>query len=262
LDLSRADRVAPLRISHGSGYHNQPMFSADGRSVLFTAEQPGGQTDIWRYEIAGQSLHSVFASPESEFSPTPIAGEDALSVVRVEPPDQRQRLWRIRPDGGAAELLLPDVERIGYHAWLDPNHVVLFILGDTFDLHLARIDAGNSRKLVANIGRTLRRHPQNGHALFVDKSAEPWAIADFDVATSEVRNVLGLFPGIEDFEVDSSGRYWMGSGSKLYRSSPENDSWQLFVDLGEWGIGGITRLAVNWDHQLIGFVGNKQGIQN
>lgn len=246
LDITGDKPGTPLRISPETGYHNQPMFSADGRSVFFTSEQPGGQTDILRYAVAEARLHTVHQSPDSDYSPTPIPNQEAISVVRVEAPDARQRLWRIPLDGAAPGVLLPDVEPVGYHTWLDGQTVALFILGETFDLHIAVIGRPGSTRAFANIGRTLRRHPDSGEVLFVNKNIEPWAIAALNPGTGSSRNVMPLFPGIEDFEVDSEGRYWMGSGSKLYRSNLGH-GWALVADLGGWGIRGITRISVHLD---------------
>lgn len=237
----------PRMISQRDGYNNQPMFSADGAYLYFTAEREPGQTDIARFTIASDSLVWVNRSPEPEYSPTPVPGQNALSVIRVEMPHQRQRLWSISLESGNARLLMPNVEPVGYHGWIDRNTAALFILGDTFDLHLARIGDQPSAFLAANIGRTIRKHPGSGNILFVDKNTEPWAISSIDPESGDQSAIISLFPGHEDFEVDTEGRLWMGSGSKLYRSNPANNHWELVADFQDRGIGGISRLAVSGD---------------
>jgi len=235
----------PVLVSRHGGYNNQPMFSPDGRVVYFTAERAPGQTDIAEFAIGTGRLDWVNESPESEYSPTPIPGEDALSVIRVELPDQRQRLWRIPLSGAPARLLLPNVEPVGYHGWIDDRTVAVFILGDRFDLHVARIGNEPSTAVAGNIGRTIRSHPDSDAILFVDKNPEPWSIAALDPGSGKRSSVIPLFPGVEDFDVDREGRFWMGSGSKLYRSGPGNRAWKLAIDLRAWGITAITRLAVS-----------------
>lgn len=244
----------PIRVSAASRYNNQPQFSVDSQELFFTAEQPDGQTDIWRYRLADQSLQAVSQSPESEYSPTPMPDASSLSVVRVEP-DLRQRLWRISLDDGAAQLLLPEVEPVGYHAWMDANTVVLFLLGESFTLHSATLGAGPSRRLYAHIGRTLRRHPLTGRALFVDKNFIPWQIAEIDWVTASARPLVGLFPGGEDFEVDGEGGFWTGNGPKLYRCPPGGDTWRLASDLSEYGVSDISRLAASPDGLWLALVG-------
>jgi hypothetical protein len=247
----------PDLISTGDRYNNQPMFSPDGKAVFFTAEQDDGQTDIASFDLDTHSLNLVSHSPESEYSPTPIPGRDAVSVIRVEPPDNLQRLWSISVASGEAKLLMPNVEPVGYHTWIDEESVAVFILGDSFTLHKATIGDQPSKLLADNIGRTLRMHPQTGQVLFVDKNSEPWSIASFDVDNMTQSKVMNLFPGAEDFEVDSNGRYWMGSGSKLYRSKANESGWALNADFQGSGITNITRLASSTDGSYLAIVGSR-----
>jgi len=80
--------------------------------------------------------------------------------------------------------------------------------------------------------------------LFVDKNPTPWQIAAFDPETGITSHIMPLFPGSEDFTIDSDGNYWIGNGSKLYKRSLGDDRWKLMTDLSEYGIKGISRLAV------------------
>lgn len=247
----------PRLISQSGGYNNQPMFSADGREIYFTAERDPGQTDVVRFVIENNTLEWVNHSPESEYSPTPVPGNDAVSVIRVELPNQRQRLWSISLSGGAAELLLPNVESVGYHSWIDRNTVALFILGDSFTLHTAAIGDQPSKLVFDHIGRTIRRHPGTGEVLFVDKNSEPWSIASLDPGSGTREELMPLFPGVEDFEVDPDGHFWMGSGSKLYSSNQANAPWNLKADLRAWGVKNISRLAVSPGGHLIAIVSGR-----
>ncbi|MCP6330317.1 hypothetical protein NL460_29705, partial [Klebsiella pneumoniae] len=43
-------------ISTSPGYDNQPSFMRDSRSVLFTSNRDGKQSDIYRYWIADRKL--------------------------------------------------------------------------------------------------------------------------------------------------------------------------------------------------------------
>ncbi len=258
---------APQQISAGDRYNNQPRFSPDGQFVYYTAEQADGQTDIARHEIAMGRTTRLVPTPESEYSPTPIPGTEAVSVVRVEK-DGRQRLWRLEPESGVFSLwrlepesgvfslLLPDVEPVGYHAWVAEDLLALFVLGEPHSLQVAVPGNGLATRVFDNIGRTLRRHPLTNEILFVDKGVEPWRIASLDPADGSVTGVIGLFPEHEDFEVDPGGRYWMGSGSRLYRSNAGNERWELTADLREYGIDDITRLGISPDGKRLAIVGS------
>jgi len=250
----------PLKLSDGNGYNNQPHFSADGSVVYYTREMPGdaeiAQTDIAAFHTDTSTTTMVNQTAESEYSPTPIPGRNAVSVIQVEP-DQKQRLWAIDVETGEMELLLPHVEPVGYHAWINDFEIAMFVLGESFTLQTASIE-NNEIKLVAdNIGRSIRKHPSTGEILFVDKTREPWQIAAYDHKTSELRGVMPLFPGGEDFTIDANGDYWTGNGSKLYRRSPGDKRWELVADFSGFGLGNISRLAINLKSQQIALVADK-----
>jgi len=248
----------PVKINTGSGYNNQPHFSEDGSVIYYTREMPGGeaaQTDIAAFNIKTSITTMVNNTSESEYSPTPIPGREALSVIQVEA-DQKQRLWAIDVASGNMDLLLADVEPVGYHAWINDSEVAMFILGDSFTLQTARLDARGSKLIADNIGRSIRKHPQTGEILFVDKNREPWQIAAFDPGTTQVRAVMPLFPANEDFTIDASGNYWSGNGSKLYKRSPGDSSWKLMADFRTFGINHISRLAINLNSGQIALVSN------
>jgi len=263
-DLWLADIVdgvpgQPVKISQSVGYNNQPHFSKDGSVIFYTREMPGDngtvQTDIAAYVVATSVTTMVNHTPASEYSPTPIPGRDALSVIQMDL-QQKQYLYAIDIASGNMELLLPDVEPVGYHAWINDNEVAMFILGDSFTLQTARLGTAGTTTIAGNIGRSLRRHPETGEILFVDKNSEPWQIAAFDPATRVTRMVMPLFPGNEDFTIDANGTYWTGNGSSLYRRSPIDKRWQLMADYSNTGIGRITRLATDPNGSQIALVGD------
>ena len=250
--------VEPVKINTSNGYNNQPHFSEDGSVIYYTREMPGGeatQTDIAAFNINTSITTMVNNTSESEYSPTPIPGRNALSVIQVEA-DQKQRLWSIDVASGNMDLLLADVEPVGYHAWINDSEVAMFILGDSFTLQTASLNNKDSSLVADNIGRSIRKHPQTGEILFVDKNREPWQIAAFNPETTKVRGVMPLFPASEDFTIDASGNYWSGNGSKLYKRSPGNRRWQLMADFKTFGINHISRLAINLNTGQIALVSN------
>ena len=248
-----------VKINPTAGYNNQPHFSTNGSVIFYTREMPGkndvAQTDIAAFDIATTTTRMVAETDESEYSPTPIPGRNALSVIRVEP-DQKQRLWAINIASGELELLLPDVEPVGYHDWFSEHEVAMFILGESFTLHTASFGTGGSKEVADNIGRTIRTHPPSDAVLYVDKNTEPWQIAAYMPAKNSTRSVIPLFPAGEDFTIDGEGNYWTGNGSSLYRRAPGDKRWQLMADYSAAGVGSISRLAINPAGNKIAFVGD------
>jgi Tol biopolymer transport system component len=250
--------VEPVKINTGIGYNNQPHFSEDGSVIYYTREMSDGkaaQTDISAFNTKTTITTMVNNTPESEYSPTPIPDRNALSVIQVEA-DQKQRLWAIDVASGNMDLLLADVEPVGYHAWINDSEVAMFILGDSFTLQIASLDNKDASLVADNIGRSIRKHPQTGEILFVDKNREPWQIAAFDPITKQVRGVMPLFPANEDFTIDANGNYWSGNGSKLYKRPAGDSRWELMADFKTFGINHISRLAINLNSGQIALVSN------
>lgn len=248
----------PIKVNPSQGYNNQPHFSTDGSTLFYTREMPhseeGVQTDIAAYDISSHQTRMVNSNDESEYSPTPVPGRNALSVIEVEP-DGKQKLWSIDIDSGEMERLLPNVEPVGYHAWINDDSVAMFILGETFTLQTAEIGDGGATVVANNIGRSIRKHPQTGEILYVDQNSESWQIAAINTNTGAKRSVMPLFPNDEDFTIDSNGVYWTGNGSKLYSRSAEDSRWQLVADFSSYGISNISRLATDPSGTNIALVG-------
>jgi len=247
----------PVKISKGDGYNNQPHFSDDGAIIYYTHElssnETAAQTDIAAFHTKTSNTTMLNDTPESEYSPTPIPGREAVSVIQVEV-DQKQRLWAIDVVSGNMELLLPDIEPVGYHAWINDQEVALFILGDSFTLQTASLNSKGSKLVADNIGRSIHKHPLSNEVLFVDKNREPWQIAALDPESTTTRDVMPLFPASEDFTIDTNGSYWTGNGSKLYQRSPGDTNWKLMADFKVFGINHISRLAIHLESGQITLV--------
>ncbi|MGD8396428.1 MAG: hypothetical protein PVF43_13250, partial [Candidatus Eiseniibacteriota bacterium] len=158
---------APTRVTDRDGYDNQPRFLPDGRALVYASLRDGG-TDILLHDLATGESRVVVGTPQSEYSPTPIPGRDAISVVR-DYGDLKQQLWSFPLGEGEPELLLPDVNPVGYHAWIDAERLILFVLGEPHTLELARVGPGAGTVFVESPGRALAAMPGGDEMSFVDK---------------------------------------------------------------------------------------------
>ena len=243
---------APKNVTPREGYDNQPSF-LDERRLLYTSIA-GDQADIQVYDLESGKTELLTETAESEYSPTPIPGEEAISVVRVEA-DSTQRLWRFPLDGGAPSLLLPNIEAVGYHAWADDENLALFVLGDPSTLQKARRGDGGGEVLVQSIGRAIHRVPDSTMISYVRKDGDDWtieqiALAQGEVAQGEATVLLKTRPEREDFVWSPGGELWTADGSVLYVARPPDTEdhpaeWRRVADLSEHGLKGITRMAVH-----------------
>jgi dipeptidyl aminopeptidase/acylaminoacyl peptidase len=247
-----------VNITDRAGYDNQPAFTADGRSLLYTSIREDGQADIYRYEIVSREMVRVTRTAESEYSPTLTPDLRGISVVRVEP-DSTQRLWRFDLEGGEAELLLPELRPVGYHAWADEQTVALFVLGSPATLQLADLRTGRGEVIAENIGRSLHRVPGRSAISFLRRTpeGERW-IEELDIASRTVRPLVRpLEPG-EDYSWTPDGKLLMGRGAKLFAWDPAlGEEWLEVADLSAAGIGEITRLAVSPQGDRIALVAER-----
>lgn len=231
----------PRNLTRRTGYDNQPAFLTS-HSFLFTAMDASGQTDIWRYDLAGDSVMPMLPTPESEYSPLPAPGGE-MSVVRVSLKGVQQ-LWTLAPGAEAYELLFPLLEGVGYHAWLDDDRVALFMVRDPSELHIANRETGKVVVLAKNIGRCLQVPPAaNDSIAFIEdgQDGKRW-IKRLDLADSRITPLAPVLEGSEDFAFLPDGRLLMARQQALFAWSGE--AWQQVARFDALP-GDITRLAVS-----------------
>lgn len=242
----------PTAVTDRAGYDNQPQFTADG-VLLFTSIRDG-QADTYRHDPATGRTTRLTATPESEYSPTPIPGSDRFSVVRVEA-DSAQRLWSFAGDGSDPRRILA-VEPVGYHAWLAAGRVGLFVLGEPPTLRLAETGAGTARVVAGDIGRSLQRVPDGDAISFTQRDDEGWWVRRLE-SSGRIRTIAPL-PGPELYHAwTPDGRLLTARGTEVLELVPGSGTWRRVVDLAEHGLGAVTRLAVSPDGRTLAVVADR-----
>ena len=250
--LSEDGVSAPAPVTNRDGYDNQPHFTADGSSILYTSRW-GDQTEIYRYNLAQKMSAKVTDTPESEYSPTPLPDGSGFSVIRVEA-DGTQRLWKFDNDGGNPSLVFEEIAPVGYHAWVDDHRVAMFILGNPLTLQLGDTQPGTATVQDRRIGRSIHRIPGEEGISYVSKKEEPWMIRRLDANAQSTKAIVPTLEGSEDYAWHPDGLIYMGKGSALYRWHPSDTAWTLVAEMSEQGISGITRLAISPDGTHLAFV--------
>jgi hypothetical protein len=253
--LDRAWHVVSARnVTDRDGYDNQPAFEPGGESFLYTSQRDG-QTDIYRHVPgAAAPVRVTDTADTSEYSPTPMPGGTGFSVVRVEE-DGTQRLWAFDRDGGGPRLLLPDARPVGYHAWLGPSTVALFVLGEPPTLQIADLGNGEAREVATSIGRGMQPAPGGERTVtYVHKDDETvWTLRQ--AGPQAPAAILGpTLPGGEDFAYLPDGSILMGHGSTL-QTFGSDGTWKVRIDLSPYGVREITRVAVHPGGRSLAVVG-------
>ena len=252
-------KVSKVRkVNAVAGYHNQPVFSRDGRWLYFTSQQGEGeksQMDIARFDINTGTLDLLHQTALSEYSPTLLPAEQALSAVVVEA-DGKQRLWRL-PFSGKPAVLLSEVVGVGYHAWGPADDVLLFILGkDEADHQIAyRNSTGELTTLSRNIGRGLAWRPGTNEGYFSQRSGERLSLAKFESQNVQTTSQLVLLPELaQDFRWWSKDLLLATAGNSIYSWQPGQKSWQRWLNLADACDGTLSRFSFNPDQTQLAFV--------
>lgn len=240
-----------------NGYNNQPCFINDDE-MLVTSSRDGKQTDIFSYNFRTFAVTQLSDTKSiSEFSPTIIPNtQNKFSTICIEEDGKTQRLWEYTYGNKniIRKVLLDKVFDVGYHEWLNPNQVALFIVGTPHTLKIANVITERIENYISNIGRCMRTL-DNGDLLFVQKSEDGWYLKRLDIINLDIATIAPTPVDSEDFALLSDGTVIMGKGDKLYKLNVNRDrQWAVIADLGNFNLNKITRIAVS--DNKIAIVGN------
>jgi hypothetical protein len=244
----------PVNVTNRPGYDNQPAFTPDSKGMLFTSIHEDGQSDIYRYDVGTKKITRVTSTPESEYSATIMPGGQRFSVIRVER-DSAQRLWSFAMDGSDPQLLVPTVKPVGYHAWIDPDNLALFVLGNPNALVHYDLRSGHADTLARNIGRSLAPTIGGGGFSFTaHDSTGAVKLKTMSWPYQTVSDLIALPRGSEDIVWLARDLVLSSTGSKLVSWKPGTTDWQDAVDLAPAGLSRISRLAVSQDGKWLAIV--------
>lgn len=250
--LASLKSASPSPVAIEPGYDNQPAFSPDGDRLLLTGNHDGKQMDTYVFERGTKRLSLLTHTTEGEYSPTFLpsgVGEaGGFSVIRVEA-DGAQRLWRFNGKGENPELVLRDIKPVGYHAWVDADHLALFVLGQPATLRLARVSTGAAETVASDIGRSLHRVPGSRLVSFIQKepSGEYW-VKQIDVDTKTITPLVRTAEGSSDRDcawMPDGKTLLMSSGAKIVSWSRSASGWTEVFDGAAHKLRAISRLAVS-----------------
>jgi len=249
----------PINITNGPGYDNQPSFTPDGRSILFTSTRGSKTTDIYSYALDGGAITRITNTPAGEYSPTVTPDGAHISVIRQDV-DGTQELWRFTMNGAQPERLLT-VKPVGYHAWADDHTLALFILGQPATLQVADTATGSSEVVVRDIGRSLQRIPGGNTVSFVARARAgdvnvTLSIRELDPKSRRVTPLVDAVAGAKEADCawTPDGTLLMAEKDVLYGWKRGEAGWKRIADLAALGLHGVSRLAVSLQGDRIAIV--------
>lgn len=240
----------PVNVSMHPGYNNQPSFTPDSRAMLFTSDRDGGQTDIYRLDVASHAIKRLTTTPESEYSATVMPGGKRISVIRVEA-DQTQRLWSFALDGGDPKIVIDDLKPVGYHAWVTSDDIASFVLGSPNALVHTNVKTQKSDTLGRDIGRSLLSLPQKGGFSFVQRVDSSFVVKTMDWPGKKTHDLVAMPKGAQDLVWANKDVLIAGAGAQLLYWKTGAKDWS---PVSITGVADITRLAVSPDGKWIAIV--------
>ncbi|MDB4908323.1 MAG: hypothetical protein JWO05_3107 [Gemmatimonadetes bacterium] len=248
--------AAPMNLTSRVGYDNQPAFTADGKSLLFTSTREDAQADIWRVDLATKATTRVTTTaPVSEYSATLTPDGKGFSMIRVEK-DSTQRLWRTGFDGTGDALVFERIKPVGYHAWVDDHTLALFVLGNPASLQVADTKTGEGRVVAHNIGRSLLRVPGSRRRISyvqLDSARGAWLTSlDLDATNAAPVTLVAMAPGADYVTWTSADHALSLSGNTLLEWSTGDAQWRPVGTIA--GVQKASRLTVSPDGKWLAFV--------
>lgn len=243
----------PRNITNHPGYDNQASFHPDKKILYYTSANAEGKTDLMQYNLESNESKALTNTPEKEYSPTVTPDKKFISCI-IQRDNGAQDLGKYPIEGGAPVILVNTLT-VGYHAWIDENNLLLFVLGDTLTLRKYDLTANKETILAKRIGRSLHRIPNSSSMSFVHKLADnEWVIKKIN-ADGRMEVITSTLPGREDLSWTPDGKIIMSDGKKLFYFQPgKSANWQEITMPANMPSGTITRLSVNPKAKLLSLV--------
>jgi hypothetical protein len=168
------------------------------------------------------------------------------------PPEAKgpiQRLWRFNVRGANPQLILADINPVGYHAWIDADKLALFVLGQPNSLQLASVKTGKGEVAANTIGRSLHRIPGTRLVSFVHREESgAYLIKQIDIDSKKIDTLTKVVEGNTERDMawmPDGKTILMSGGSKVYSWTRGATAWTEVFDTAPHGLGAVSRLAVS-----------------
>jgi len=248
-----------FNVTNREGYDNQPWFTPDSSSILYTANHKPDRTDVFEYIIKSKETKQVTDDSTQQYSPQVSPDNQKLSFV-VDGEQANQSIWFTDRDGKNSQWLLKNMgerEPVGYYSWNHETDYILFWSRYGFSMRLAHRTKPLSHYVTGDaVPATPHIVPGTNFFSFMHQqgNGEVW-IKELNPETLAIRPLTLAVGTNRSYAWTPSGWIVMCDGSKLHRWSPDSDGWQLVADLDKHGMKNVTRVSVSPDGKKLAVVG-------
>lgn len=249
-------------ISSNQGYDNQPFFTPDNESILFSSERDGEQTDVYEYFISSGKIEQITNTKSSEYSPKTSPDNQIITFVRDgEGANPDQTVWKLNRETGESSGALNSKEPVGYYHLNHETGDVLFWSRYGFSVQYLNIKKNLDRYVSGNaVPGTPKQVPGTNLFSFVHRqmNGEVW-IKSFNPETHAITPIAPFDGTNSDYAWAPNGDIFRAEGNVLYvwNKNGESKQWTDVQDLSEMFKGTIYRIAISSDGKMMALVENR-----
>ena len=239
----------PKNITDHKGYDNQPSFHPNKHLLYYSSFNDEERTEIKVFNYRNDKVELFTETKEREYSPTVTPDEKFISCI-IQRDDGAQDLGKYPVKGGDPVILINNL-LVGYHTWINPTQLALFVLGAPLTLRVFNIETKKDTIVAKGIGRSLHKIPGTKGFSYIDKSSAHWKINSW--IEGEIETIIEALPGREDITWTPDGKIITSDGQQFFFCDPKAKEvkWQMFYAAD---VKGVSRLAVSHDGKKIAFV--------
>lgn len=244
-------------ITNNAGYDNQPSFTLDNRSILFTSNRNGKDTNIYEYFLADGKLEQITTSEDNEYTAKDFDGK-TLNFIR-EGSDQTMTIFKYDRTTKEESKELKIKEPVAYYAFNAKGDALVWVRY-AFFIHWVNTEK-NINRFVTDYGQpsTPQLIPNTDNFSFMKRlpSDELW-IYEFNPSNQAIRPIIQPKDAKLTYCWLPDGTLLTGSGTKLFKYNEKTDKrWVEIADLASFGIKDIGRVAVSSDGKNLALVNNQ-----
>jgi hypothetical protein len=203
-------------ISTSKLYDNQPFFSFDGYSILYSSVQEGVNPDIYLYSTQSNSGYPFFESyNESKFWPQYTADGLGYSIVnRGE--DGKQMLWKYFNDARTPINVVPSVTDIGNYCWISDEYLIYRRELNIPTLNILNLKTGETKTIAEGVGVSLAKVPGEKSVYYIKTQQDKSYLMIYQIEENKSTEIINLFNGTEDFCTTVYGDVWVIRNGSIY----------------------------------------------
>lgn len=244
----------PKNITNRKGYDNQPFFHPS-QSLLYYTAMLDGQTDIWSFNLKTGVGLQITKTIDSEYSPTVTPDKKYLSCIVQRKSNGDQDLVKYNIKNPTETKMIFESQKtgkIGYQAWLNPNELITFVLGEPQTLHYQDLTRKKDTIIVPNIGRSLHLIPKQKAFSFVQRIDKKWLIRSFNPQKNTIIDIAESHPESEHYNA------WFSENTILESRNTDIFSYDLMTK--EWKAVTLPDMLLKRKISRMAIKGNKIAI--